>query len=79
MYQNNHMKLVLQHPTIWCWPADGRQKVIQKGAQNLKIMLLAVQLLQGSGLVGRAYLTCITNIICVFSALYLINNLILEL
>ena len=42
-------------------------KVIQKLTQNLKIMLLAVQLLQAADNVGRANHTCINHFTYVFT------------
>ena len=54
-------------------------KVVQKSAQNLKIMLLAIQLLWAANNVGRANHTCIICFIYVFTIPYELNNLILML
>ena len=48
------------------WPM-ANMKVIQKSTQNLKIMLLAIQLLQVANNVGQANHTCINPFTYVFT------------
>ena len=60
------------------WPM-ANMKVVQKSAQNLKIMLSAIQLLWVADNVGRANHTCIIHFTYVFTIPYEINNLILML
>ena len=54
-------------------------KVIQKCAKNLKIMLLAVQLLQAADNVSQANHTCIIRFTYVYATPYKLKNLILML
>ena len=69
-----------QKTTIWCQPADGRQKGYTKKCLKFEKNAISHMTFVGQPtLSARAYHTCTASFTCVFATPYLLNNLILTL